>query len=169
MSVPPTALLLSISIGLPILLLALGVFYHARVIARPATIIDTLGAQVETMAVTDHTEELLAELQNSMHAIRQQLSQQRQSLSGMLSNDAPRPRGIPAMEASLRATAPAATATTVAGRMIEAQQNIDPGTELRVSVTRLVSEGLSDRAIARQLRIGLEEVRMARTRTGTAS
>jgi len=37
--------------------------------------------------------------------------------------------------------------------------------ELRTAVTDLAAEGLSDRAIARRLRIGLEEVRLARAST----
>lgn len=198
MSVPSTALLLSITIGLPIVLLALGVFYHARVLARPA-LVDPLELHVEQMVTTDHTEELLAELQSSMQAVRQQLSQQRQSLSGMLSDADHAPRGgIPAMqsrsgmaaaqprsgmagaqprsgmaEAQPRTRAIASMdiaqgASPLTARIAEAQ-NADPAAELRSSVGRLVSEGLSDRAIARQLRIGLEEVRMARTRTGSTS
>ena len=40
------------------------------------------------------------------------------------------------------------------------------GGSLSSAVAELVAEGLSDRAIARQLHIGLEEVRMARVRVG---
>ena len=44
-----------------------------------------------------------------------------------------------------------------------------PGVELRATVSQLVAEGLSDRAIARRMRIGLEEVRLARLRQGGTS
>jgi DNA-binding NarL/FixJ family response regulator len=50
-----------------------------------------------------------------------------------------------------------------------AEPRLDPTADLRGSVTRLAAEGLSDRAIARQLHVGLEEVRMTRARTGNAS
>lgn len=43
------------------------------------------------------------------------------------------------------------------------------GGELRAAVEQLLEEGLSDRAIARRLRIGLEEVRLTRMRSGRAS
>lgn len=155
-----TTLLLSLSIGLPILLLALGVFYHARVIAQQPPI-DPLTAHVTEMATTDHTEELLGELQHSMQAIRQQLTQQRESLTGMLSEGerSMRTRAAPPVERT-RAAAPA---------VADPLRGLDPTTELRGAVARLVAEGLSDRAIARQLHIGLEEVRMARTRSGSVS
>jgi DNA-binding NarL/FixJ family response regulator len=158
-----TTLLLSLGIGLPVLLLALGVFYHARVIAQQP--IDSLSAHVAEMATSEHTDELLAELHRSMQAIRQQLSQQRDSLSGMLSDTehAARParsRAAPPAE-PMRSAAPAVAPNPLRG--------LDPTTELRSAVARLVAEGLSDRAIARQLHIGLEEVRMARTRTGSVS
>ncbi len=162
-----TPLLLSLSIGLPVLLLAIGVFYHARVIAQQPAV-DALSAHVAELATSDHTDELLAELQHSMHAIRQQLAQQRESLSGMLSDEAaPRARtGAPADRAR---RASAAASPRAAAPTANPLLGIDPTVELRSAVARLVAEGLSDRAIARQLHIGLEEVRMARTRTGSAS
>lgn len=156
-----TPLLLGISIGLPILLLALGVIYHARVIARQPPI-DPLASHVAELA-TDHTEELLAELRHSMHAIREQLAQQRDSLASMLSDQELPPRARPVPPAR-RAAPPAGTA---AGP--DPLHGLDATVELRSAVARLVAEGLSDRAIARQLHIGLEEVRMARARTGSLS
>ena len=41
--------------------------------------------------------------------------------------------------------------------------------ELHSMVARLVAEGLSDRAIARRLTIGMEEVRLARLSPGQTS
>lgn len=152
-----TPLLLGISIGLPTLLLALGVIYHARVIARQPPL-DPLASHVAELA-TDHTDELLAELQRSMHAIREQLAQQRDSLASMLSDHEAPSRARPAPPVR-RAETPASP-NPLGG--------LDATVELRSAVARLVAEGLSDRAIARQLHIGLEEVRMARTRTGSLS
>ena len=54
----------------------------------------------------------------------------------------------------------------------ERDERMDPvaaprgGNTLTSAIVELVSAGLSDRAIARQLHIGLEEVRMARVRVG---
>jgi DNA-binding NarL/FixJ family response regulator len=147
-----TVVLLSLSIGLPLVLLALGVFYHAWVIARQP---DPLDAEVTSLA-TQHTDQLLGELHRAMEQVQTQLTQQRQTLGSMLSDAAPAASIAPPqrMEPMVPAAEPVAT---------------DDATALHVAVRQLAAEGLSDRAIARRLRVGLEEVRMLRTRPGAVS
>ncbi|MEX2229402.1 MAG: hypothetical protein WEB13_07160 [Dehalococcoidia bacterium] len=168
MSVP---VLLSITIGLPIIMLALGVFYHGYVIARQS-FIDPLDAHVAGLA-TGQAGIMVGELQGAMDQIRDQLTQQREALSTMLS-DADRAQGARRATASAgldfaaRAASPRVSgAPRAAAARVEPRT--DPAADLYGSVARLAAEGLSDRAIARQLHVGLEEVRMTRARTGNAS
>lgn len=191
MNVSPAILLLSVSIGVPLLLLAVGVLYHAYVLGRqqPADV-DDLGATVEALA-TESTDALLIDLRDAVEHMQTQLARQRESLAGLLSDDGRGPRSplSPAMAAApAMSAAPAAMPRTAmpmtdrdpepeaplaAGSFIHntrmgpsAQAPLARGGSLTSAVAELVTEGLSDRAIARQLHIGLEEVRMARMRVG---
>jgi len=208
MTVSPAILLLSISIGGPLLLLALGVLYYAYVLGRQQAVEydDQLGAHVEALA-TESTDALLIDLRDAVEHMQGQLSRQRESLAGLLSDDARTMR--PAMAASAPLMAPLPSMPTTPERespMRSPMQSAQPAREplqprflapteperpaagsfvystrpaqpaptgtqgaagsLAQAVAGLLDEGLSDRAIARQLHIGLEEVRMARMRNG---
>jgi len=195
MSVSPAVLMLSVSIGVPLMLLALGVLYHAYVLGRQqSTDFDDLGAHVEALA-TESTDALLIDLRDAVEHMQSQLSRQRESLAGLLSEtrsstptfatsmaaasmagampSTPAPAAAPAPRVAPVAAqidvAPLAEPRMAAGSYVAnarmADAPITPTGSLTSAVAELVSEGLSDRAIARQLHIGLEEVRMARMRT----
>jgi hypothetical protein len=170
MTASPAVVLLSIGIGAPLLLLALGVLYHAHVVARQAASPSDPLADHVREAASESGGELLAELQSSMREIRGQLTGQRQALSNLLSDAQRRQQmATPPDTAPVLASAsgapleppaePAAPTDTVL-------QDDDAGAagDLSGMIRRLVAEGLSDRAIARRLRVGLEEVRIARSR-----
>ena len=174
MSVSSALLLLSISIGLPLMLLAVGVLYHAYVLGRQPATMDDLEAHVEALA-TESTDALLLDLQEAVERMQGQLARQRESLAGLLSEQDRRPRqpamvpaGIPADAPPMAAAARVETARPVAAprRAIEDSRRPPVPNPLGAAVAQLVSAGLSDRAVARQLHIGLEEVRMARMRVG---
>ena len=161
MIVSPAVVLLSIGVGAPILLLALGVLYHAYVLANQPAAPDQLMEHVASAAI-EPAEELVAELQDAMHEIRGQLGSQRRALSSLLSAT-PQATEAPVL-------APAAGAPMPVSPSREMTDEVAPGApteDLTGLVRRLVAEGLSDRSIARRMRIGLEEVRIARTRIGS--
>jgi hypothetical protein len=188
MNVSPTVLVLSVAIGVPLLLLALGVLYHAYVLGRQqSNDYDDLGAHVEALA-TESTDALLIDLRDAVEHMQGQLARQRESLAGLLSEDARASRGpltaAPAMapiapmmpSAMPRPVEPDLTSMTsadprpAAGSFVY-NTRVTPAVptatgSLTSAVADLVAEGLSDRAIARQLHVGLEEVRMARMRVG---
>lgn len=132
-------------IGVPVLLLALGLLLNAYLLARRQRV-NPADRALDALA-TESVDELVIELARSVEEIKGQLQHQREALGGLLSETARAATGAPAPAA---ASAVAAT----------------PGGDLRLAVDQLVAEGLSDRSIARRLRIGLEEVRMARGRPG---
>lgn len=190
MNVSPAVLLLSVAIGVPLLLLALGVLYHAWVLGRQQSAdYDELGAHVEALA-TESTDALLIDLRDAVEHMQGQLARQRESLAGLLSEDARAPRtAMAAAPAPMTASAPPAMPMPRPlepglGTMHAAFPDPRPAAgsfvtnprfapapptgsgSLTSAVADLVAEGLSDRAIARQLHIGLEEVRMARMRVG---
>lgn len=165
MTVSPSVLLVSIAIGVPLMLLALGVLYHAYLLGRQPL---DLGAHVEQLATGDPAE-VMRGLQRSMNDVRGELTRQRASLREMLSEAQPATAtaaaAAPAAAAPIAAaTPPQATAPLV---MPAPMLPIDrTAGELRGAVHELAAEGLSDRSIARRLRIGLEEVRLARASGG---
>lgn len=197
MNVSPTVLVLSVAIGVPLLLLALGVLYHAYVLGRQQSgEFDDLGAHVEALA-TESTDALLIDLRDAVEHMQGQLARQRESLAGLLSEESRATRSPivpsaasmqPAMQPIMQPVMPAATPRVAEPDLgtFEASPAYDrrpaagsfvtnprtapaapaPGGSLTSAVAELVAEGLSDRAIARQLHIGLEEVRMARMRVG---
>ena len=172
MTVSPSVLLLSIAIGVPLMLLALGVLYHAHLLANQQS--SDLSAHVEQLAT--NPDEVLRGLQRSMEQVRGDLTRQRASLRQMMSDAArvPPMAAAPAMASGaplMPTQAPTAEFQMPAQAPVPATEPIQlvpelrldrTSGELRTAVSELAAEGLSDRAIARRLRIGLEEVRLAR-------
>lgn len=157
MNASPEMVLLSVAIGAPLMVLALGVLYHAYVLNQQPQF-DALDAHVEALA-TESTDALLVSLQEAVIQMQGQLAHQRASLANLLSDAG---RTTPPSGLSDR---PMAAGEFVAARVMPATAG---RTDLRPEILHLAAEGLSDRAIARELHIGLEEVRIARLR-GTRS
>lgn len=163
MTVSPSVLLLSIAIGVPLMLLALGVLYHAHLLANQQS--SDLDAHVEQLAV--NPDEVLRGLQHSMQQVRGDLTRQRAALRQMMSEAAREPApelamasGAPVMPIAEPTPTPTPMPEPVS--MVPALPLDRTSGELRSAVSELAAEGLSDRSIARRLRIGLEEVRLAR-------
>lgn len=157
MTVSPSVLLLSIAIGVPLMLLALGVLYHAHLLANQQS--SDLDAHVEQLAV--NPDEVLRGLQHSMQQVRGDLTRQRAALRQMMSEAAREP--MPVLEPALVSGAPVMPSPIQEPVPVVAELPLDRTSgELRSAVSELAAEGLSDRSIARRLRIGLEEVRLAR-------
>lgn len=179
MTVSPALLLLSISIGVPLMLLALGVLYHAYVLGQQPAILDDLDDHVQALA-TESADALLIDLQETVEHMQGQLATQRQSLAGLLSEDNRRMHALATAPALATASAepempqasgapveqPRTAAAPRKPRAAMDDRRSSSPNPLSAAVSQLVSEGLSDRAIARRLHIGLEEVRMARLRVG---
>lgn len=178
MSIPPSVLILSIAIGGPVLLLALAVLYHAALVSRQKADLEVALAEAGLTAegralmpgvqepdarraldadrdlltehvsslVTRSSEALAERLEEAMAQMQQQLAQQRSSLELLLSEPVRAVAGAPLGRA--------------AGEYIRHE----PVQSTATQIARLIDEGLSDRAIARELRIGLEEVKIARSR-----
>ena len=152
-------------VGLPLSFIAAGLLLNAYLIVRRARI-DPTDAALEALA-RESEGELLIELQRSVEDIRGQLTRQRTTLTGLLSDAARYSSPAPALASP---PAPASTAAIAAPPIAPAAAGPSPPAgELRAAVGQLVAEGLSDRAIARRLRIGLEEVRLARMGQGGTS
>ena len=160
MTVSPSVLLLSIAIGVPLMLLALGVLYHAHLLANQQS--SDLDAHVEQLAV--NPDEVLRGLQHSMQQVRGDLTRQRAALRQMMSEAAREPEPEFAMASGAPVMPTAAPMPTPEPVPMVPELPLDRTSgELRNAVSELAAEGLSDRSIARRLRIGLEEVRLART------
>lgn len=158
-------LLLGLTVGLPCTLLALAIAYHARAAGRMPTADegwdpdaeDAYGAapvfsvpMPEPQPAADSPAEpdpVLLQLQEMVADLQQQLSGQRSAIVGLLSE---RERAAEAARSAARPTALHTAGT--------------PGGDLRGNVRQLLAEGLSERSIARRLRIGLEEVRLVSRR-----
>lgn len=174
MNVSPAVVLVSVAIGLPLMLLAIGVLYHAYLASR-SEMQDALDSHVRGLA-TESTEDLLVSLQDAVDQMREQLAHQRQSLAGLLSDQRALLSGSPDGSLTLAAGEQVTQTSRLVGGRGGAVQPLAPvqlsraaprqgrGHDLRQQVLDLVSEGLSDRAIARELHVGLEEVRIARAR-----
>lgn len=189
MSVSPSVLLLSISIGGPVLLLAVAILYHGALMSRQQADLASVLAQVELTSspaaapavvpaavalreiaaresevtrdllsehvsslVTRSADALAERLEQAMAQMQDQLTQQRSSLETLLSVP---PRTPVSVGAALG---------RAAGEYIHAE----PALLMSDQIAHLIDEGLSDRAIARELRIGLEEVKITRSRGGHA-
>ncbi len=160
MSVSPAILLLSLAVGVPLMLLALGVLYHGYLLSRQPQR-DPLDVHVEALA-TESAEDLLISLQDAVDQLQQQMTHQRDSLAGLLSDQ----RAALALATAVPADDDRPMA---AGEHIGAAEVATAASgDLRGQVLALTEQGLSDRAIARQLHVGLEEVRIARLRGARA-
>ncbi|MGE3961794.1 MAG: hypothetical protein AB7F65_08955 [Dehalococcoidia bacterium] len=167
MSVSPTVLLITLAVGVPLMLLALGVLYHAYLFSQQP--METLEQHVDSLA-TESAEELLFALQEAVDEMQEQLAHQREALAGMLS-EKPQPAFATVAPLSLDHHFDLAEAErpTAAGEFVpRTDSRVEPramargGSDVRTRIAELADEGLSDRAIARELHIGLEEVRIAR-------
>lgn len=176
-----STLLIGLAVGIPLLILGVGLLLNAYLLiarSRGSTLtIDSLDA-----LATESMDKLLIELQRSVGEIRGQLASQRATLAALLSDSgayangagaqAPLPAAVQAAVVQGVAIAsppviPAATQPLIEG--VEAAVVAAASQELHSVVARLVAEGLSDRAIARRLSIGMEEVRLARLSPGRVS
>ena len=141
------SVVLALLVGAPVLALALAVAYHAQLY-----LLDRRGK----LAPDEHSEsagaspEVVLDLRRSIEELHDQLGRQRQTLHSLMSASARK-------DASRAVGEPPSTATAPAPPPIEAEP---PSENVHTAVRRLAAEGLSDRAIARRLRIGLEEVRL---------
>ena len=152
MSASPTILLITLALGVPLMLIALGVLYHAYLYSQQP--METLEQHVDSLA-TESAEDLLFALQEAVDEMQSQLAYQRDTLAGMLSD---RPQQAFATVAPLSLdTDDEAVRPAAAGEFVPRAM-----TGVRGEIARLAEDGLSDRAIARELHIGLEEVRIAR-------
>lgn len=152
-----TELVLALLFGTPVLALALAVAYHAQLylVQRPGNPAaaqpgegspDQLGPQAE----------YVLDLRRSIDELQDQLARQGHTLTGLLSETAQRDARRDLAEAPI-AAAPQRPPAPAPRPVLE---TAPPGRELPGAVRQLAAEGLSDRAIARRLRIGLEEVRL---------
>lgn len=152
MSASPTILLITLALGVPLMLIALGVLYHAYLYSQQP--METLEQHVDSLA-TESAEDLLFALQEAVDEMQSQLAYQRDTLAGMLSD---RPQQAFATVAPLSLdTDDEVVRPAAAGEFVPRAM-----TGVRGEIARLAEDGLSDRAIARELHIGLEEVRIAR-------
>ena len=149
-------------IGVPLLLAAGALFLNAYLVLR-RTRPDPTDVVLEALA-TESRDELVLELQRSVDEIKGQLLRQRGALTGFLSDVAEQAPQVGALQAPTASPPPAPVLANGPAAAVAYAGDVLP-----VSVQRLVAEGLSDRAIARHLRIGLEEVRLARQRMGGPS
>src|SRR5690606_2799862 len=147
--------LVTIAIGVPLMLLALGVLYYAYLFGRQP--LDLLECHVDALA-TESAEDLLVALQDAVDEMQTQLAQQREALAGMLSE-----QRSPVLAA---AGGHAGDLPMAAGEYVEQAppQEVPALSGMRAQIARLAEAGMSDRSIARELHIGLEEVRIARMR-----
>lgn len=155
------ALALTMLVGLPLMLLAVGVLAQAMQLSRRTGAADPADAELNALASAS-VDELVLELHHTIEDLRGQLISQRSTLQGLLSDAAMR---------RSEALAPAAAPISFQPAPLEApayQPSMTPPADLHRAVQQLTAEGLSDRAIARRLHVGLEEVRLVRSNPGTS-
>jgi hypothetical protein len=160
-----TALLLAVTVGLPCALLALAVVHHARVVGRMPAAYDgwdpeeaeepSAAFTLPSMPPASEPDPAMTELRQTMTELQAQLGRQRDALTGLLSDQR-------------RAASSAAVSSAPLASTMPITPSLEVG-DLGTAVRNLSAEGLSDRAIARRLRVGLEEVRMLSRRRELAS
>lgn len=154
------ALALTMLVGLPLMLLAVGVLAQAVQLSRRASsVTDPADAELSALASAS-VDELVLELHHTIEDLRGQLISQRSTLEGLLSDAAMR-----RTEALAPAVAPLAFQPAPV-EMTAYQPSMGAPIDLHRAVQQLTAEGLSDRAIARRLHVGLEEVRLVRSNPG---
>ncbi len=164
------SVLLVLLIGVPLLLVAGGLLLNAYLVVRQPNV-ETADMALEALA-TESMDELLLELQHAIEEIKGQLARQRATLSGLLTGDGAfaQPAGGTPRRGQTLATRPGQPPEPPPPPPdIDIRVEPPAAADLRGTVDQLVAEGLSDRSIARRLRIGVEEVRLARLRSGRAS
>jgi pyruvate/2-oxoglutarate dehydrogenase complex dihydrolipoamide acyltransferase (E2) component len=165
-----TALALTLLVGLPLVLLAAGVLWQAYLLATRSTeaATDPTDAALRAMA-TASVDDLLLEIQRAIDELQGQVSSQRRTIESLLSAPAPLATAAatpaPTVAAAMPAAPALAPAAPAAAMSAPATADRVP-TTLHMQLDQLLAEGLSDRAIARRLQVGLEEVRMARSLRG---
>ncbi|MEE8336850.1 MAG: hypothetical protein V3R95_02185 [Dehalococcoidia bacterium] len=173
-----STLVIGLAVGIPLLILGVGLLLNAYLLIGRSRRVTPATDSLDALA-TQSMDKLLIELQRSVGEIRGQLASQRATLAALLSDgaaangasaQAPPPRAAQGAQGAAIASPPVIPAETqplIAG--VEAAAVAVASQELHSMVGRLVAEGLSDRAIARRLSIGMEEVRLARLSPGRAS
>lgn len=155
-----TALGAVLLVGLPVMLLALGVLAHAYYIARPRSVART-DRLIEDL-IAESMDQLIAELRATSSRVD-------------ASHTPPRSQSTPTTIAhSFSALAPAAAPLPATPSVGTRPQSLTSAptfgaVNLRGAVGQLLAEGLSDRSIARRLGVGIEEVRAARMNGSTRS
>lgn len=166
--------LLSLTLGMPVTLVAVALLANAYVAWRGASA-SGRAASASDGASEAAEEELVSELSAAIEDLRHQLARQREALGGMLSDGAPAPGQAEApspfagVAAGPGVASYASVARAISSRGDAAVGGLAPQAELALAIDQLAREGLSDRAIARELRVGLEEVRIARDRSGRSA
>ncbi|MEE8421789.1 MAG: hypothetical protein V3S31_03320 [Dehalococcoidia bacterium] len=161
-----SALAVSLAIAVPLLLVAAALGLNAYLVLRRPRAAAAPGS-LDALA-TESMDQLLLELQRSVGEIKGQLAGQRATLAGLLSGD-PAPVLISPQLQAVAPVVPQGSSPPAEPQMAPAAAARPAASELQASIARLVAEGLSDRAIARRLSIGMEEVRLARLSPGRAS
>lgn len=160
-----SALAVSLAIAVPLLLVAAALGFNAYLILRRPRA--AAPGSLDALA-TESMDQLLLELQRSVGEIKGQLAGQRATLAGLLS-DGSAPALISTQLPAVAPVVPQGSSPPAEPQMAPAAAARPAASELQTSIARLVTEGLSDRAIARRLSIGMEEVRLARLSPGRAS
>lgn len=167
----------ALAIAVPALVITVGLLLNAYLLYRRPTVAARDGNEAVDRRldeiVTSSSDELLVTLQHSIDEVKGQLAGQSSVLAGLLSDGSPPPPSLDAvLQGIVPATAGAAIAVEAAPAEISDAERLaqaDSGADfLRRVVHSLVAEGLSDRAIARRLSVGLEEVQLARRTAGGA-
>lgn len=175
-----TPLLIALLAGPPLALLALAIAYAAQVMAhRPALTTHAPSSAESEPPARDV--KLIEHLQHSVIDLQRQLVAQRDALTELLSERreehvSPAPRHTqPIAEpvtadtrASQRRRTPTRSAVpraSVAGAATLTNNVGDPGSREQ-RVRQLLAEGMPERAVARELRIGIEEVQLLATPSG---
>jgi hypothetical protein len=143
------ALAVTLLLGLPLMLLAIGVLAHAYLLARPrgGAVTQAMPPALVEAMVADSVDQLLAQLRATPATLEQ--------------------LPAPAWASPALAAAPRSTAAPPSMLRTPLSVATSPsGANLVQAVAQLVSEGLSDRSIARRLSVGIEEVRVARAPQG---
>ncbi len=151
-------------VGLPVLLLALGVLAHAYYIARPRSLQRT--NQMLEELVAESLDQLIAEIRATAPApernAQPRLAQPVEARMDPRLEPRLEPRLAPASGPhGFSAMAPT-TAHAFSAMSAAPMAAASGAPSLRHAVGQLLSEGLSDRTIARRLGVGIEEVRAAR-------